>query len=309
MNPFRSLSPLVALFSTIVVVAAGCGPNAATLRCAGGQTILDGTCVSTQVADFVVCIRSRGSVDLAGDRGQRMSAEAKSAGIGASTALEARESLAAKYQTQAGAEGERQVIDRCSTLINKQGSVAGADAPPPPTSSPASLPPRTKGTGPVAGPSTGRPPVARGGVPPLGSRVSRGPDWKWGEQGRGTSGTIIGTGGEPGWVMVRWDNNEQNDYRYGADNAQDVTVLPGLVPQNCDGSEDYGTISPGSIVIPIKHREVKGDANWAPEMDAYVGKRARVTKYSGLDATKCAVLRIDADNGQYAWRVRDMGMP
>lgn len=309
MNFLRTLSTAAVLFTTAIVAGTGCGPGAATLRCAPGQTILDGTCVSNQVADFVVCIRSRGSVDLAGDRGQRISAEAKSAGIGAATAMDARESLAAKYRTEAGAEGERQVIDRCSSLIGRGGAVAeGASAPPPPTSTAATPPPRSPGgTGGVS--SGGGSKSFRGGVPALGSRVSRGPDWKWGDQGKGTSGTIVGTGGEPGWVMVRWDNQEQNDYRYGAQGAHDVNILPGLLPQNCDGAEDYGTVSVGSIVIPLRHRAVKGDENWAPDMDKYVGNRARVTKLSGVDGQKCAVVRVDTDNGQYAWRVRDLGMP
>jgi hypothetical protein len=306
MNFLRTLSTAAVLFTTALVAGAGCAPNAATLRCAGGQTILDGTCVSNQVADFVVCIRSRGSVDLAGDRGQRISAEAKSAGMGAATALDARESLAAKYRTEAGAEGERQVIDRCSNLIGKGGALAegGGAAPPRPTSEAASPPPRSPGgTGGVRAPRTA------GGSIVLGSRVSRGPDWKWDDQGKGMPGTVIGKGGKPGWVLVRWDNLDQNDYRFGADGAHDVSVLPDVLPQDCDGNEDYGTVGVGSIVIPLHHRPVQGDDNWAPDMDKYVSKRARVTKLSGVDGQKCAVVRVDSDNGQYAWRVRDLGMP
>ncbi|KAK3914770.1 Coagulation factor IX, partial [Frankliniella fusca] len=51
----------------------------------------------------------------------------------------------------------------------------------------------------------------------FGSRVVRGPDWKWGEQdGRG-EGTVISNGVfVDGWVLVRWDKtSRQADYRMG----------------------------------------------------------------------------------------------
>lgn len=308
MSLLRKLSQASVLFMGLLTCASACSPVGTSLRCAPGQGILDGTCVTQQVADFVVCIRSRGTVDLAGDRGQRISAEAKSAGMGAGTAMEARESLAAKYRTEAGADGERQVIDRCSNLINRSGAVGGgAEPPPPPTSAARTPPPRARpGTG---GSPSGATPTPGAGSPQLGVRVSRGPDWKWEDQGKGMSGTVIGTGGKPGWVMVRWDTGEENDYRYGFEGAYDVAVLPGLVPQACDGGEDYGTVQVGSFVIPTKHRSVGGDSNWSDDMNQYVGKRARVTKFSGVDGKKCAVVRIDIDNGQFAWRVRDIGMP
>lgn len=61
-----------------------------------------------------------------------------------------------------------------------------------------------------------------------GDRVTRGPDWQWGNQGNGEEGEVIE---EKSWkgvencaVRVRWDNDEQNVYRYGAEHCYDVIL-------------------------------------------------------------------------------------
>ncbi|CAB3980321.1 E3 ubiquitin- ligase HERC2 [Paramuricea clavata] len=61
--------------------------------------------------------------------------------------------------------------------------------------------------------------------PPLGTRIRRGPQWKWGDQdGRGV-GTIVKHSDTKGWVDVRWDNGRKNSYRFGKDNAMDVKIV------------------------------------------------------------------------------------
>lgn len=57
----------------------------------------------------------------------------------------------------------------------------------------------------------------------IGSRVTRGPDWKWDQQGGGTDGTVISPV-EFGWVDVQWDNNTSNSYRFGAEGKYDLEV-------------------------------------------------------------------------------------
>ena len=67
-----------------------------------------------------------------------------------------------------------------------------------------------------------------------GMRIRRGKDWKWGDQDGGTKclGTVIGWAGEVGasdnWVKVRWDNNCLNNYRWGAEGAYDLEIIPAV---------------------------------------------------------------------------------
>lgn len=64
-----------------------------------------------------MCVRSRGSVALKGKTAQRFAVDVKVAGQGASTVVQAREALDAKYQPKGGAEVERQIIDRCAAIV------------------------------------------------------------------------------------------------------------------------------------------------------------------------------------------------
>ncbi|XP_062586129.1 uncharacterized protein LOC134247761 [Saccostrea cucullata] len=53
-------------------------------------------------------------------------------------------------------------------------------------------------------------------MPPLGSRVKRGRDWKWNYQDSNGPGTVIGHMKEGGWLNVKWDTGETYGYRYGS---------------------------------------------------------------------------------------------
>jgi hypothetical protein len=64
----------------------------------------------------------------------------------------------------------------------------------------------------------------------------------------------------------------------------------------------------GATVTLQRHRWVRGEANWRDEMTRYVGRAARVTRLSGVDAQGCPGVRVDVDGGQYFWRVRDLGI-
>jgi len=90
---------------------------------------------------------------------------------------------------------------------------------------------------------------------------------------------------------------------------RDLAVLaPGAgLPQTCGGpAPDYGTLRVGSRVRLGEHRAVGGDTNWASEMDGYVGDETRVRSLEGVDGADCAVVRVDADGGEFFWRVRDL---
>ncbi len=88
------------------------------------------------------------------------------------------------------------------------------------------------------------------------------------------------------------------------------TNTPVVLPQTCTGTEGYGPIVVGSQVILEKHRVINGSDNWtSPDMDAFVGQTATVTKLSGYDSQNCPGVRIDLDGGKWFWRIRDLKLP
>nr|XP_022329953.1 uncharacterized protein LOC111128566 [Crassostrea virginica] len=52
-------------------------------------------------------------------------------------------------------------------------------------------------------------------MPNIGTRVRRGPDWKWQNQDGGGSGTVTGHSRRIGWLNVQWDTGLALNYRYG----------------------------------------------------------------------------------------------
>jgi hypothetical protein len=99
--------------------------------------------------------------------------------------------------------------------------------------------------------------------------------------------------------------------------AQLGAAMPMEIPRGCDmtsAGASYGPIGPGTAVLLGAHTPWRGDANWTPEMFAWVGRMGRVTSFEGVDSVGCPVVRVDVDGGQYYWRIRDMqlagtGMP
>ncbi|XP_062596389.1 uncharacterized protein LOC134257805 [Saccostrea cucullata] len=53
-------------------------------------------------------------------------------------------------------------------------------------------------------------------MPSIGTRVKRGPDWKWGNQDSMGPGTVVGHS-TVGWLFVEWDSGRTCNYRYGND--------------------------------------------------------------------------------------------
>ncbi|XP_062603219.1 uncharacterized protein LOC134264974 isoform X3 [Saccostrea cucullata] len=55
-------------------------------------------------------------------------------------------------------------------------------------------------------------------MPPVGTRVRRGPDWKWGDQDCHGPGTVVNhnDNGKHGWLRVVWDAGSSYTYRYGS---------------------------------------------------------------------------------------------
>ncbi|XP_060072105.1 uncharacterized protein LOC132551979 [Ylistrum balloti] len=79
-------------------------------------------------------------------------------------------------------------------------------------------------------------------MPPIGTRVRRGPEWKWKNQDGNGVGTVVGHG-KDGWIKIEWDCSNKGEYRYGNDQAFDVVVVeePRLLTQE-------ETIATGCVV-------------------------------------------------------------
>jgi hypothetical protein len=91
--------------------------------------------------------------------------------------------------------------------------------------------------------------------------------------------------------------------------ASTSTASAQFVPTTCDMSDanvQYGSITPGATVQLAMHTPWRGDANWSAEMNRFVGMTAVVTSLEGVDGVGCPVVRVNADGGQYYWRIRDM---
>ncbi|XP_046572298.1 uncharacterized protein LOC124280413 [Haliotis rubra] len=91
-------------------------------------------------------------------------------------------------------------------------------------------------------------------LPRLGSRVVRGPQWKWGNQDSQGPGTVInhteGDDDDKKLLWVAWDNGECQQYRYGYQNARDVIVV-----------HDQPRITPSELVIEIGCEVTRG-SDW-----------------------------------------------
>ena len=78
------------------------------------------------------------------------------------------------------------------------------------------------------------------------------------------------------------------------------------IPLACGAGEQYGAIGIGTGVVLGAHTPWQGDSNWTPEMNPFVGQSTSVTALAGSDAAGCPVVRVAADSGRFAWRIRDM---
>jgi hypothetical protein len=62
---------------------------------------------------------------------------------------------------------------------------------------------------------------------PIGTRIVRGPDWKWGNQdgGDGEVGETIQAVQSDQWVRVKWKNGTKNTYRWGKSGKYDLKLV------------------------------------------------------------------------------------
>ncbi len=112
------------LICVLLLALGGCGGslNQTSITCSADRTLLDGVCVSEQVADYVACVRARGA-ELGAEKQQRIAVDARSLGVKAGGASELSESLQKKYSASDAAM--LAIIEACNGAVGAQ-SVASA---------------------------------------------------------------------------------------------------------------------------------------------------------------------------------------
>ncbi len=143
----------------------------------------------------------------------------------------------------------------------------------------------------------------------------------------GRSGRITELSGvdEQGCPVVHIDLDSGSYYW----RVRDMTVTPsaaggstswtgvGSIPRDCGMAvANYGSLAIGGRVILGAHSgwtgpdgqggTVTDDADWADPMTQFVGTTATIVSFDGLDPAGCPGVRVDADGGQWFWRIRDM---
>lgn len=110
------------------------------------------------------------------------------------------------------------------------------------------------------------------GMPSIGSRIRRGKDWKWGNDGNGGPGTVVGHK-QKGIAYILWDSGEVGCYRHGHEGKYDIVktnepryVEPGGIEIGCcvtrgadweRGEEDGGPGTVGVVVRKMRERYVQ----------------------------------------------------
>ncbi|EDV24531.1 uncharacterized protein TRIADDRAFT_56425 [Trichoplax adhaerens] len=90
-----------------------------------------------------------------------------------------------------------------------------------------------------------------------GTRVVRGPDWKWGDQDGGPTGlgTIVDELGDDGWIRAQWDNGNTNSYRMGKESKYDLKLAQSSIGGNITDEEEEEAHSRDSGDLRKKHSD------------------------------------------------------
>lgn len=103
---------------------------------------------------------------------------------------------------------------------------------------------------------------------PIGSRVRRGPDWRWDNQDDNLPGTVVAHKAR-GYLTVEWDNGNRGKYRYGAENgAKDVRMV------------DEPRMLPPGMMVALGVRARRGtDWEWGPQDGGEKGVQGSYSKW------------------------------
>jgi hypothetical protein len=99
------------LVTSALCVACGASNASTSVTCSPGRTVLDGVCVSEQVADYVACVRAQGA-QLGSAESQRIASEVGAYGVKAGGAYEVSQELEKKYSVSDAAT--LAVIETCN---------------------------------------------------------------------------------------------------------------------------------------------------------------------------------------------------
>ncbi|XP_053375556.1 uncharacterized protein LOC123534445 [Mercenaria mercenaria] len=123
-------------------------------------------------------------------------------------------------------------------------------------------------------------------LPPIGSRVRRGPDWRWNMQDSNGPGTVIGHA--RGQIYIEWDTDgHQNNYRYGR-RGYDVLIVE--EPRQLKPGQK---IAVGCVVKPGK--------DWA--QSSAKGQYMQKGVVIKLDQPKATVRWDNGEKGDYSYGV------
>ncbi|KAK7482638.1 hypothetical protein BaRGS_00026137 [Batillaria attramentaria] len=126
--------------------------------------------------------------------------------------------------------------------------------------------------------------VESGSLPPLGTRVVRGKDWKWNNQDTEGPGTVIQHRKKrDSWLHIMWDNGTHNAYRYGDGDFYDVKITQdyprqigsselieiGVVVRRGDDWKDGEEDGNETGVVIRKRKDGKVKVRWA---NGHIGK-------------------------------------
>jgi hypothetical protein len=120
--------PTSAALGFIAVVFSACGGALPGVRndCPAGETTLDGTCVSQQIADYVACVRAMGAM-VASNSAKQLSAAAGVAGVTASTQAEVKDKLEKSY-AKVSDENSLEIIHECDSKTGTRREIAATPA-------------------------------------------------------------------------------------------------------------------------------------------------------------------------------------
>jgi hypothetical protein len=142
------------------------------------------------------------------------------------------------------------------------------------------------------------------------------------DSGGGTSPAIDDAwveGEIPIWVGAFDASGAGAAFTLHVDRERSITAtdVPTACGSDATRADRWGAVPPGARVLLGRHtpfsgvagshrRAVDESTDWAEAMEAFVGREARVTYRVGSDGADCAIVRVDADGGQWNWRVRDL---
>ncbi|XP_058886345.1 E3 ubiquitin-protein ligase HERC2-like isoform X1 [Acipenser ruthenus] len=136
----------------------------------------------------------------------------------------------------------------------------------------------------------------------IGTRVTRGVDWKWGDQDGPPPGLgrVIGELGEDGWIRVQWDTGSTNSYRMGKEGKYDLKLSePPPAAQSTAEDSDTEDDAEGESVERSIHPTAMmqtSTVNLLKTLALSAGIHAEVMQ-TEANKTLCGLLRVLVESG------------